>query len=308
MGYSTDKFCSTPADSFICAICHDVLKDACALNCGHTFCAECIASCRASSNNPSCPNCRVTVTSSKPNYVVRDVIGELTVNCPDSKECEWRGQVKDIDSHGNTCMFKTIVCDVEGCNHMCQRKDMGDHTSNTIVMIRHLELKHDKKLKDMKEDYEKKFAQQETKMQSYKNKLQAVERRMRSVERRKRSADDISNNDSDGPDKMIVEGCGISAINGIYRRQGSNADAPMYVRSAQHNGLDVVFTMYRFIYGSYEPRWYISIVPEGNSRPGSNDTDFYHVVSKDHLPPSTGWVCDVSDYHGVDPPPTVRAS
>ena len=112
MGYSTDKFCSTPADSFICAICHDVLKDACALNCGHTFCAECIESCRASSNNPSCPNCRVVVTSSNPNYIVREVIGGLSVRCPDSEECEWNGQINDIDSHGNTCMFKTITCDV----------------------------------------------------------------------------------------------------------------------------------------------------------------------------------------------------
>ena len=36
--FSTDIFASEPAGRFICAICHDVLKDACALNCGHTFC------------------------------------------------------------------------------------------------------------------------------------------------------------------------------------------------------------------------------------------------------------------------------
>ena len=106
MGYSTDIFASEPSEGFICAICHDVLKDACSLNCGHTFCEGCIDSCRASSSNPSCPNCRVTVTSSNPNYVVRDVIGELAVRCPDSddmcnwiaEECYWTGQVKDIDS------------------------------------------------------------------------------------------------------------------------------------------------------------------------------------------------------------------
>ena len=310
MGYSTDIFSSEPSESCTCAICHDVLKNACALNCGHTFCAECITSCRASSNNPSCPNCRVEIISANPNYAMRDVIGELAVKCPDSEECEWTGEVKDIESHGNTCMFKTIVCDVEECNHMCQRKDMGDHTSNTVVMIRHLELKHDKKFKDMEEKYERKFVQQEAEMQSYKNKLkshksklQTYERRIRALESRKRSAEDMSNNNSDGPDEMVVEGCGINAINGIYRRQGSNAYAPMYVRSARYHEQDEVFTMYK--YGSPGSAvWYISI--NAVDEPGTpGDYDFYFVEREDPLPPRTGWF---STYLGDDPPPTVRAS
>ena len=81
MGYSTDIFASGPSEGFICAICHDVLKDAFSLNCGHTFCGGCID---ALPWDPSCPNCRVSVTSSNPNYAMRDVIGELAVKCPDS--------------------------------------------------------------------------------------------------------------------------------------------------------------------------------------------------------------------------------
>ena len=309
MGYSTDKFCSTPADSFICAICHDVLKDACALNCGHTFCAECIESCRASSNNPSCPNCRVVVTSSNPNYIVREVIGGLSVRCPDSEECEWNGQINDIDSHGNTCMFKTITCEVEGCDHTCQRKDMADHASNTDVKFKHMELKYDKKLNEVekkfteiREDYERKLAQQKAETQ---NKLQTYVRRLRALESRKRSAEDMSNSNSDTPDEMIVEGCGVRAINGVYRRQGSYADAPMYVHSARYNGRDVVFTMHR--YGSQHPMWYISIVPDGSCPGSDGDHDFYFVRREDSLPlpPRTGWI---SDRAGNDPPPTVRAS
>ena len=301
MGYSTDIFASEPSEGFICAICHDVLKDACALNCGHTFCGGCIDTCRASSNNPSCPNCRVAVTSSNPNYAIKDVIGELAVKCPDSEECEWTGQVKDLESHGKMCMFKTILCDVQGCDHTCQRKNMGDHTSDTGVKFKHMELKYDKKLKEIEEKYEKKFAQQETEMQSYKNKLQTYERRMRAVERRKRSADNISTNDSNIPDEMSVEGCGVRAINGTYRRQGSNADAPMYVRSARYNGRDVVFTLYRYNGIAVNAIWwYISII--AGDEPGSNDDrDFYYVVSEDHLPPSTGWMTSI---HGQDPPPT----
>ena len=253
MGYSTDIFSSEPSESCTCAICHDVLKDACSLNCGHTFCAKCIASCRASSNNPSCPNCRVEIISANPNYAMRDVIGELAVKCPDSEECEWTGEVKDIESHGNTCMFKTIVCDVEGCNHTCQRKDMGDHTSDTNVKFKHMELKYDTKWKEMGDKHKNEIAQlkgeiqsHKNKLKSHKNKLQTYERRIRALESRKRSAEDMSNNNSGTPDEMIVEGCGVRAINGTYRRQGSNADAPMYVHSAQYIGLDVVFTIFRY--------------------------------------------------------------
>ena len=82
------------------------------------------------------------VTSSNPNYVVREVIDALAVKqCPD---CNWTGEVKDVESHGNTCAFRVVTCDIEGCNHTCKRKDMEDHTSNTVVMIRHMELKYDK--------------------------------------------------------------------------------------------------------------------------------------------------------------------
>ena len=297
MGYSTDIFASEPAKRFICAICHDVLKDACSLNCGHTFCGGCIDSYRSSSSNPSCPNCRVTVTSFNPNYIVREVIDALVVKqCPD---CNWTGEVKDVESHGNTCAFRVVTCDIEGCNHTCKRKDMGEHTSNTTVMLKHMELKYVNMLKEMEENYERKFAQQETEMKSYK---EAVERRMRALESRKRSAEDMSNNTSDTPDEMVVEGCGISAINGIYRRNGTYNDAPKYVHSARYDGLDLVFTLYRYNYGSTELRWYISIIGEGSRL---SDTDFYYAVSEDPLPPRTGWI---SENREDAPPPTVRAS
>ena len=165
-----------------------------------------------------------------------------------------------------------------------------------------MELKYVNMLKEMEENYERKFAQQETEMKSYK---EAVERRMRALESRKRSAEDMSNNTSDTPDEMVVEGCGISAINGIYRRNGTYNDAPMYVRSARYNGLDVVFTLFR--YGSTGLGyccWCISIIAE--DEPTIDDTDFYYVESGDPLPPRTGWTS--AHNTGVDPPPTVSAS
>ena len=62
MGYSTDLFTTEPAAGCICAICHDVLKDASSfVECGHTFCNSCINA-SLMNDNDSCPNCRAEVS------------------------------------------------------------------------------------------------------------------------------------------------------------------------------------------------------------------------------------------------------
>ena len=109
MGYSTDIFTTPPPDGCICAVCHDVLKDASSFNCGHTFCSSCVSDVTRWTNS-TCPNCRAIVSSSNPNYAVRDIIGALQVSCPfDDTECGWTGQVNEVAAHGNVCMYKTIA-------------------------------------------------------------------------------------------------------------------------------------------------------------------------------------------------------
>ena len=49
------------------------------------------------------------------------------------------GQVKDLEGHDNTCMYKIIECDVDGCKHTCRRKDMADHLSDMNVKLQHME-------------------------------------------------------------------------------------------------------------------------------------------------------------------------
>jgi len=44
---------------------------------------------------------------------------------------------------------------------------------------------------------------------------------------------------------FVVEGCGISEINGVYKRNGSCDNVSKYVRQCQYNGNDEEFTLYR---------------------------------------------------------------
>ena len=191
MGHPTDIFLSKPDDSFTCAICHEILKDASSFKeCGHTFCDECI-SFVTNRLDPKCPTCRKLVnTGSNPNYLLRDIIDKLEVKCPEEVEespaakrlkttgennesnsenndavdyeysgcCGWRGTVSGLKHHmTNECLLATVMCGVEGCTHTCQRRDMEAHRSSQQGMMQHMELKYENKLKAMEMKYESKY-------------------------------------------------------------------------------------------------------------------------------------------------------
>ena len=158
MGHSTDIFLNKPADTCICAVCHDVLKDASSLNCGHSFCTECINSLYLM-DSPSCPTCRADITSSNPNYAVRGIIDSLEVSCPDGGgECGWKGKVGELQSHGDICMYKVIECGIEGCTHTCQRKDMDAHRSSNEALLQHMDLKYERKMNEMEAKYRRRIS------------------------------------------------------------------------------------------------------------------------------------------------------
>jgi len=197
MGYPTDIFLNEPADSCICAICHDVLKEASSLSCGHSFCTECIDSLIINLEfpaiDPSCPTCRVT-GSSNPNYAVRGIIDALEVSCPHGGgECGWLGKVGELQSHGKECSYKVIECGIEGCTHTCQRKDMAAHRSSNEALLQHMELKYERKmsemedklrrrLSEMEEAYDNKDDERKAEIQSCKNKLRSYKNKVNTLE------------------------------------------------------------------------------------------------------------------------------
>jgi hypothetical protein len=81
----------------------------------------------------------VKVTGFVPNFVATELIGSMTVRCPNGKSddksykqmrggdgvaipadnevCTRTGQCTDLQMHDETCEFKVITWNLEGCNH-----------------------------------------------------------------------------------------------------------------------------------------------------------------------------------------------
>lgn len=193
-GHPTDIFCTDPPPSCICVICLDIVRDASSLKeCGHTFCNECIKSCTRQDLDNRCPNCRVDVTGSNPNYALREIIEAMPVKCPEWKSedisnrkrkrgddnddgedstdsgCDWKGTVKDLKDHEKVCRFTLITCKVEGCEHACKRKDMERHLSSGTGMLKHMGLTYENKMEAMQRKYEAKMEELESKMRMESN-------------------------------------------------------------------------------------------------------------------------------------------
>ena len=204
-------FSPEPAASCICVICHDILKDASSLKeCGHTFCEECIN--QSLTKNPSCPSCRAAVTGVNPAYIVRQIVDEMQVRCPEwevhegraqcrsgnkrkrsendgncivAAGCNWKGPLKELHAHASVCDFKVVTCGVIGCNHTCKRKDMEGHLSGAGMLL-HVDLirtGYEKRMEDISQsirtDFEKQMKVMETYiMEKYEAKMMDMQNQM----------------------------------------------------------------------------------------------------------------------------------
>eukprot|EP00804_Cyclotella_cryptica_P003558 CCRYP_002177-RA/>CCRYP_002177-RA protein AED:0.41 eAED:0.41 QI:129/1/1/1/1/1/3/997/378 len=106
--------------------------------------------------------------------------------------------------------------------------------------------------------------------------------------------------------EILVEGCGIPDINGVYKRCGHCDDVPKYSKTGVWDGREEDFMLFRCKLTDNTRRWYISIVP-GNIHPGTTkDIDFYYAqgyLGQSILPPVDGW-CAIRSI-GIEPGPRV---
>eukprot|EP00956_Cyclotella_meneghiniana_P009985 scaffold13791_cov36-Cyclotella_meneghiniana.AAC.2 len=94
--------------------------------------------------------------------------------------------------------------------------------------------------------------------------------------------------------EITVEGCGISEINGNYKRNVYYEGTPMYWKKGQWKGQDVLFTV------CVSPR-FNSWVIHCRLQPQGNGYYFYGNKNRTSVPPSDGWRV-LGSLYGVKPP------
>lgn len=341
MGHPVDIFTAPPSDSAICAICHDVLKDAVSMKeCGHTFCQECAAACLRSSRR--CPNCRVYVTGSNPCYFARDSIGSMQVKCPHGSDeegtdesnkrrkgdngeavpeecCNWVGRCEDFKNHDDLCQLKVISCSIDGCSHRSRRKDMDSHLTGDSL-LRHIDLMKqsftatcEQKIQEMQQKMDRHSNLSQQKINSLENKIGAMFTLIKEL----------------GPSHIHVKDCGVPEINGVYNKDGLSPDTicPKYTKKSLWHGEKVLFTIHReknaraYLFD----RWYISLFGKNKDDVENSDDEnalsddeygvlvkkFYYVDSTEdnHVaPPTCTWRSKRNPFLSYDPPPSVHTS
>uniref|UniRef100_A0A2K5D8I1 Ring finger protein 151 n=1 Tax=Aotus nancymaae TaxID=37293 RepID=A0A2K5D8I1_AOTNA len=115
-GYDLNLFVSPPDSSFLCSVCHGVLKKPVKLPCSHIFCKKCIL--QWLTRQKTCPCCRKQVKRRKIIYEnkLRKTISRLEVKCKNADAgCMVTCPLAHCKGHQDSCPFEPMACPNEGC-------------------------------------------------------------------------------------------------------------------------------------------------------------------------------------------------
>lgn len=87
-----------------CSICNEVFNNPMRLDCGHTYCYECIKTWIKKKNQ--CPNCRQKIIESliSRDLLAYNIINDLEVSCNnENKGCPWKGPLLSLENHMKIC-------------------------------------------------------------------------------------------------------------------------------------------------------------------------------------------------------------
>ena len=92
----------------VCKKCSGIMREA-SLSKGETTCLVC-------SDTPRQPN---------PVKTVQDSIRILGIKCPLLRDCDWKGELSEAETHLNHCLFFLIECNI--CGELFSRRDEEEH-------------------------------------------------------------------------------------------------------------------------------------------------------------------------------------
>ena len=111
--------------------------------------------------------------------------------------------------------------------------------------------------------------------------------------------------DDRGPNRVIVEGAGNPAVNGVYAKDGYFERVGKFSRPGEYDGKPALFSLFQCNVSNNTKHWYISVVPSSGQPGTSADLDFYSAPVTENcraLPPQGGWT---KANEGRDPSPTL---
>ena len=88
----------------ICSICKKVFNNPVLIDCGHTFCFECIKK-KLKENDNQCPKCHeknFTLNFSR-DLMAYNLVMELDVSCNNVGKCPWIGHLSELVTHQTIC-------------------------------------------------------------------------------------------------------------------------------------------------------------------------------------------------------------
>ena len=129
-GYSYKFVDADLPEKYNCAICTFVARDPQqVICCSHIYCSSCLLQHKQKSGSLfNCPSCRQHLDGRYfPDGRIDREIKDLGVYCPND-ECQWKGIIKNIETHITECPYQSIECS-NGCGENIHRIKMETHVS-----------------------------------------------------------------------------------------------------------------------------------------------------------------------------------
>lgn len=128
---------SSRCEHLICGIGKGILENPINLNCGHTFCKECIGT--WVKIKKVCPLCMVEINydldTRATNFILKNIIENINVKCS-FEGCNWTGKLFDMESHNkNECSYFNLKCKYEKCNFIGVRENVLRHEAECEYQI-----------------------------------------------------------------------------------------------------------------------------------------------------------------------------
>lgn len=273
MGYDKDHFVSSPDEDLVCPICHDIVEES--VNFGvcqrtHIFCRDCADVWSTKSrftSGSTCPSCRATVRQTYPDWSTRNAVESLKVTC--------LNVYYNKDQNG-------FIDDVEICNWTGMCGDLRKHQDECLLQS----------------------VVCNNNGCQYKCTRINMDAHLRVCKRHIISSL-MDDGDSDGNEQEIVlHGCGMRIVNGIYRTYHHVADkrGSGYFRVTHHRNQVKKVVLWHCNDG----RWCIYMVDNGVPYLENIVSDILYttVDVHDSLPThEVNWI--IGEQPALDPPPRV---